>query len=157
MLVEESWIDNAFYLVGTDQPAEVVWTMWADGVYVAGGGSSPWTELRMYLEGSGWIEEEATPPGTKLWELDEIFGPPVGPDIPHGVSVPRRQVRFTVQPGVYYALRQQNLSRLNYFDLGYCQGTVTSTVELVPEPGSIALLATGLAGLLWPLRRRARA
>ena len=40
------------------------------------------------------------------------------------------------------------------FDVVYRSGNVTLEVTAVPEPGSVALMAGGLAVLVWAARRR---
>jgi len=139
-LYDNTAVVNSFVLVDASQPMEIEWTAWGEGRYVAlGGDSTPWGATRFELNGYGWLEEGSSSDpwdvvsATLLWNEWWVFGPPAEPDVSYEGAFGPIHTRFVAQPGVTYTLKQWNLSRLNFYDLGYCTGTVTSEVSLVPE------------------------
>jgi PEP-CTERM motif len=152
-LDEVSVVAGEFWLEGTDQPAVISWTYWAYGIFWAGGGYTPWEQARLELVGQGtisWLGLDIPSNWTDplvLWTLNETSCPLSGPETWGNFSVEPRQVLSTIQPGFMYQVIQFNWSGLNYFDLGYSQATLESTIELVPEPATMLLLGSGLIGL----------
>jgi len=151
-LVEQTAIVNSFVLEGTDQPCELSWTFWASGWAISPSGN-PWEHARLELNGLGWIEEGEVnldpwdvTRATQVWGQFERFGPPPGPDIWFSGAFGPVHTRLVVQPGVRYALKQWNFSKLNFFDLGYFNAELSSEIALVPEPFTLTLLGLSLIG-----------
>jgi len=159
-LVEETAIGNTFMVTGAASPVVLRWRVQAYGLAVALGGDTPWDAARLDLWGLGWIDEGTEDPwdvssATKLWEHSVSFGPPSGPDVYFGGAFGPFVTLFTVQPDTIYTLKQWNFSKLNYFDVGYFNATLSSEVTLVPEPASGLLMLAGLGLMLrlTPARR----
>jgi hypothetical protein len=147
-------VANTFTLVGSSTAWTLSWSAWGSGTAIAVDGNSPWESAELWLQGIGWIEEGNTAAdpwdvssASMVWEHNTIFGPPSAPNTFFGGSFGPAAASFVVQPGVTYTLKQWNLSRLNFFDLGHFSAEIASDVSVVPEPQSGILLIAGIAGL----------
>jgi len=160
-LVEQTAIGNTFMLVGTSSPVDLLWRITASGSAVALDPEA-WDSARLEFNGLGWLDETTSDPwdvsnATQIWGHYESLGPPPALGVWFGGTMQPVVARFTVYPDVIYTLKQWNLSKLNMFDLGYFNATMSSEVTLVPEPGSVwPLLLGGAAcrGLTRRVRRR---
>jgi len=162
----EVW--GEFQLAGTDQPAVIAWTYWSYGAFQSFEGfMNPYDIARLELKGAGtikWVSSDGPPYSSggplSLWTLDETSGYLDYSGQWKEFEVEPRQVLFTIQPGYDYLVQQFNWGKLNFYDLGYSEATLESSIELVPdlipEPCTLSLLGTGLGmiGLVGWRRRK---